>query len=242
MATTHTGQSKSQSCPRDLHPRLSYSCFSVVPARYLPILRFPILAASLCAAAYTVPGMPQSQIAVRPTHRLPPGPRGLKLLRSSFTMGNDWSGFLSRCAREYGDVIYFRFLNVPICLVVHPDSIEKILVKDQANFLKARDYRALRSILGNGLLTSEGEFWQAQRKLIQPAFRHENIVTYAQVMTQAAASMLTEWKPGETRDIHADMMALTLEIVAKSLFGSDVSEAARGIGHAMAIVMDLFIT
>ena len=107
-----------------------------------------------------------------PRRALPPGSRGLKLLRNSFTMANDWSGFLSRCAREYGDVIYFRFLNVPICLVVHPDGIEKILVKDQANFLKARDYRALRPILGNGLLTSEGEFWQAQRKLIQLSFRH----------------------------------------------------------------------
>ena len=157
-------------------------------------------------------------------------------------MGNDWSGFLSRCAREYGDVIYFRFLNVPICLVVHPDGIEKILVKDQANFLKARDYRALRPILGNGLLTSEGEFWQAQRKLIQPAFRHENIVTYAQVMTQAAASMLARWKPGEIHDVHADMMDLTLEIVAKSLFGSDVSEDARGIAHTMTVVMELFTT
>jgi cytochrome P450 len=155
-------------------------------------------------------------------------------------MGNDWSGFLSSCAREYGDVIFFRFLNVPICLVVHPDGIEKILVKDQANFLKARDYRALRPILGNGLLTSEGEFWQSQRKLIQPAFRHENVVTYAQVMTQAAASMLAGWKPGETRDVHADMMNLTLEIVAKSLFGSDVSEHARGVANAMAVVMDLF--
>jgi cytochrome P450 len=186
--------------------------------------------------------MAQAHKASGPTHRLPPGPRGLKLLRNSFTMGSDWSGFLSRCAREYGDVIYFRFLNVPICLVVHPDGIEKILVKDQANFLKARDYRALRPILGNGLLTSEGEFWQAQRKLIQPAFRHENIVTYAQVMTQAAASMLAGWKPGETRDVHADMMDLTLEIVAKSLFGSDVSEHARGVGEAMAVVMDLFTT
>ena len=146
--------------------------------------------------------MTHAHKASHPARRLPPGPRGLNLLRRSFTLGNDWSGFLSRCAREYGDVIFFRFLNVPVCLVVHPDGIEKILVKNQENFLKARDYRALRPILGNGLLTSEGEFWQAQRKLIQPAFRHENIVTYAQVMTQAAASMLARWKPGEIHDIH----------------------------------------
>jgi cytochrome P450 len=156
-------------------------------------------------------------------------------------MGNDWSGFLTRCAREYGDVVYFRFLNVPICLVVHPDGIEQILVKSHSNFLKARDYRALRPILGNGLLTSEGEFWQAQRKLIQPAFRHENILTYAQIMTESTAAMLAHWKHSETRDTHADMMALTLDIVAKSLFGSDVSEDSLGVGDAMAVVMELFI-
>ncbi len=182
----------------------------------------------------------QTQVALRPARRLPPGPRGLNLLRQSFTLGQDWSGFLSRCARQYGDVIFFRLFNVPVCLVVHPDGIEQVLVKSNANFLKARDYRALRPILGNGLLTSEGEFWQAQRKLIQPAFRHENIVTYAQIMTQAAAAMLAGWKPGETGDVHADMMTLTLEIVAKSLFGSDVSEHTRGVGDAMSVVMELF--
>jgi cytochrome P450 len=184
--------------------------------------------------------MAHAHTAIQPRRRLPPGPRGLKLLRNSLTLGNDWSGFLTRCARQYGDVIFFRFLNVPVCLVVHPDAIEQILVKNQANFLKSRDYRALRPILGNGLLTSEGEFWQAQRKLIQPAFRHENIITYAQVMTQSAAAMLAGWKPGETRDVHADMMTLTLDIVAKSLFGSDVSEDARGVAHTMTIVMELF--
>jgi cytochrome P450 len=138
-------------------------------------------------------------------------------------------------------VVFFRFLNVPICLVVHPDAIEQILVKSQANFLKSRDYRALRPILGNGLLTSEGEFWQAQRKLIQPAFRHENILTYAQIMSESTAAMLAGWQHGETRDTHADMMALTLDVVAKSLFGSDVSDDALGVADAMAVVMDLFI-
>src|SRR5262249_22453514 len=83
---------------------------------------------------------------------------------------------------------------------------------------------------------------QSQRKLIQPAFRHENIVSYAQIITRAAAAMLSGWQPGELRDIHAEMMTLTLEIVAKSLFGSDVSGEARGVGEAMSVVMDLFIT
>jgi len=186
-------------------------------------------------------GGTMAQATVRPTRRLPPGPRGLNLLRHSLTFGQDWSGFLTRCARQYGDVIFFRFLNVPICLVVHPDGIEQILVKNSGNFLKSRDYRALKAVLGNGLLTSEGEFWQAQRKLIQPAFRHENIITYARIMTETAAVMLAGWRDGETRDINEEMMSATLDIVAKSLFGSDVSAKARGVGQAMAVVMEQFI-
>jgi cytochrome P450 len=185
--------------------------------------------------------MAQAPIAVRSTRGLPPGPRGLNLLRQSLAFGQDWSGFLTCSARQYGDVVFFRFLNVPICLVVHPDLIEQILVKQSGNFVKSRDYRAAKSVLGNGLLTSEGKFWQAQRKLIQPAFRHERIVTYARIMTDSAAAMLAGWRNGETRDIHEEMMSATLDIVAKSLFGSDISGEARGVGLAMAIVMEQFI-
>ena len=190
---------------------------------------------------YNGGAMAQAHASVRSTRGLPPGPRGLNLLRHSLTFGRDWSGFLTRCAQQYGDVIFFRFLNVPICLVVHPDGIEQILVRNSGNFLKSRDYRALKPVVGNGLLTSEGEFWQEQRKQIQPAFRHENIITYARIMTDTAAAMLAGWKDGETRDINEEMMSATLDIVAKSLFGSDVSGEARGVGQAVTVVMEQFI-
>jgi cytochrome P450 len=183
--------------------------------------------------------MAQTAAAVRRT--LPPGPRGLSALGNVISFGRDWSGFLARCQREYGDIVYFRFLNVPLCLVAHPDQIENVLVKNSANLVKSRDYRALKSVLGNGLLTSEGSFWQKQRKLIQPAFRHENVLSYARLMTEAAAGILSQWRDGETRDIHEDMMAATLEVVAKSLFGSDVSENALGVGQSVNTVMSLFI-
>jgi cytochrome P450 len=149
-------------------------------------------------------------------------------------------GYTERYARTYGDVVFFHFFNIPVCVVTHPDGIEQILVKHPSNFLKSRDYRAFRPILGNGLLTSEGEFWQAQRKLSQPAFRHENIIIYAGIMLDSAATMLSHWRDGQTRDIHADMMALTLEIVAKALFGSDVSGAASSVGKALAPLMEFF--
>lgn len=185
--------------------------------------------------------MAQTATTLRRSLPLPPGPRGLKAMANVLTFGRDWSGFLGRCQREYGDVVFFRFLNMPFCLVAHPDGIEYVLVKNAQNFKKSRDYRALKAVLGNGLLTSEGSFWQAQRKLIQPAFRHENIVNYARIMTEAAGTMLAAWRNRETRDVHEDMMGLTLEIVAKSLFGSNVSQTARGVGQAVNTVLSLFI-
>ncbi len=172
---------------------------------------------------------------------LPPGPKDWFSLGPALEFSRDWMGYCERLVRQYGDVVYFRFLNIALCMVAHPEGIEYVLIKKQANFLKSRDYRALRPMLGNGLLTSEGDFWQAQRKLIQPAFRHENIVSYAHIMLDSASAALASWRDGQTRDIHADMLSLTLEIVAKCLFGSDVSGAAAGVGKALAVVMEMFI-
>jgi cytochrome P450 len=171
---------------------------------------------------------------------LPPGPRGNFLLGSAVEMGRSSMKFLTRCAREYGDIVYLRFFGTPVCLLTHPNDIEYILVKNPSNFVKSRDYRALKSVLGNGLLTNEGASWQKQRKLVQPTFRHENTDRYADVMVLATTRMLDTWCNGETRDIHQQMMALTLEIVAEALFGSDVSGHASGVEQALAVLMNQF--
>ena len=180
--------------------------------------------------------------ATQPVRGLPPGPRGWSRLTATRDFIRDWMGFFERCARDYGDIVFFRFLSTPICLVLHPDGIEYVLVQNPANFTKSSDYRALDPLLGKGLLTSEGALWQAQRKLIQPAFRHEHIVSYAKIMLDSVASMLATWQDGETRDIHEEMMAVTLEIVAKSLFGSDISRDSRGVGKSLSVVMKLFVS
>ena len=116
---------------------------------------------------------------------LPPGPKGMFLLGSAQSLAHGWPGHSSNCYREYGDIVFYRFLHVPICQLTHPDHIEMVLVRNAANFQKSRDYRALRFILGNGLLTNEGASWQKQRQLIQPAFRHENIAQYAEIMADS---------------------------------------------------------
>jgi len=104
----------------------------------------------------------------RNTKRVPPGPKGNFLLGSLRDVSRDWLSFYTGCAKQYGDIVQLRYLHVPICLVVHPRDIEYVLVTNPGNFTKSADYRALARVLGKGLLTSEGKFWQRQRGLIQP--------------------------------------------------------------------------
>ncbi len=181
-----------------------------------------------------------SATATAPARSLPPGPRGNFLLGSARDLMRDWPGFSARCAREFGDVVFYRFLHVPICQVTHPDGIEQILVRQASNFHKSKDYTALKFLLGNGLLTNEGASWQAQRQLMQPAFRHESISAYAEIMSSSAQSFLANWKDGAVRDVHEDMTELTLDVVTRSLFGSRVSQDARGVGAEVAAVMARF--
>src|SRR2546426_9083258 len=180
--------------------------------------------------------MPAASVSATKTFPgVPPGPKGRFLLGSLVELSRDWLGFYARCAREYGDLVYFHILYVPLYLVVHPRDIESILVTNVGNFTKSADYRALARVLGNGLLTSEGEFWKRQRGLIQPAFHRQNILAYAQVMTEAAGRMLDSWKNEGERNIHDDLMCVTLQIVAQCLYGAEVSGSAERGGQAMAV-------
>ena len=183
-----------------------------------------------------------STAAARASRQRPPGPKGNLLFGNLAAISRDWLGFYGRCAKEFGDIVYVRFVHVPILLLVHPREIEYVLVTNQDNFTNSADYRALARVLGKGLLTSEGKLWQRQRTLIQPAFRRENILSYASVMTSSAGRMLSSWSYDETRNIHEDLMRVTLEIVAKCLFGADVGNAAERVGKAMQVVTDRFVT
>lgn len=172
--------------------------------------------------------------------RLPPGPRGHFLVGSLPEYRRDPLDFYTRCAREYGDIVYFRLGPRRVYQLNHPDLIEHVLVTANRNFQKNFAQRMLRPLLGNGLLTSEGDFWRRQRRLAQPAFLRERVTAYADLMVAYAERMADEWRAGEARDLHADMMRLTLEIAARTLFGADVGGAARDVGEAFALFQEAF--
>ncbi|MEM9008959.1 MAG: cytochrome P450 [Cyanobacteria bacterium P01_F01_bin.86] len=167
---------------------------------------------------------------------VPPGPKGQFLLGSLPEYSRDPLGFMSRCARDYGDTVSLKGL-VPSYLFNHPDAIEQMLISQHDYLRKSEFVKIIRPLLGNGILLSEGDFWKQQRHLIQPAFHRKRIATYAETMVDYAEKMLDSWQPGQVRDIHQDMMALTLAIAAKTFFGSDLKSDIATIEKAVTLML-----
>jgi cytochrome P450 len=167
----------------------------------------------------------------------PPAARGFPLIGSVVPLLRDPLGFLTQTAREKGDVVRIRFGPVEYYLLFHPRDVEYVLRGNHRNFIKDRGTRMLSAVLGQGLVTSSGELWRRDRQLIQPAFQREQVEKYAAVMVGYTQRRLQEWQAGQTRNLHADLMRLTLEIVAQTLFSASVSGQAAEVGRAMETLM-----
>jgi cytochrome P450 len=150
--------------------------------------------------------------------------------------------FFQNLAAQYGDISYFRLGPQEAFFLNHPEYIKDVLVTNHQNFHKGLALQRAKRLLGEGLLTSEGEFHRRQRRLAQPAFHRARIASYAGVMTAYAAETRERWGDGETLDLSEEMMQLTLGIVGKTLFDADVVSDAQQVGEAMTVVMDLFNT
>jgi cytochrome P450 len=175
---------------------------------------------------------------------VPPGPSGRPVMGNLSDFSRDPLQFLTRCAQEHGDCVRMTFLGSTAYLLSHPDYIEHVLWSHHREFRKGISFRSpiMRGLLGDGLVSSEGEFWVRQRRLAQPSFHRERIQAYGEVMVEYTERMLARWKAGETRDIHPDFMRLALEIVAKTLFNVDIGSEAGAIGRALEALMEQFTT
>jgi cytochrome P450 len=151
----------------------------------------------------------------------------------------DPTGFLANLAK-LGDVTFVKLGGKPAYFLNHPDLIRDLLGTSNAKFIKGRALQRSKKLLGEGLLTSEGETHLRQRRMIQPAFHREKIITYAGVMTEYAAKMADEWQDGEVRDIDKEMMRLTLQIVGKTLFSANVDDEADEVGAALTAIIEMF--
>jgi cytochrome P450 len=176
------------------------------------------------------------------TSHEPPGPRGHLIRGNLPEYVKDPLSYLLGLAREHGDVVRLRFFHVPVYILNNPADIESVLVTNNRSFIKPIDFRMpmFRGIFGNGLLTSEGDFWRRQRRLAQPAFHKNRINEYGKIMVDYADQMLADWQDGEARDLHQDMMVLTLKIAIKTLFNVEAERDLRLMSRLANDVIEMF--
>src|SRR5258707_7599400 len=165
--------------------------------------------------------------------KFPPGPPS-NLIRSLFgAMQQNPLDYFTAMAQQYGDVSGMRIGAFRSFFVNHPAMIEDVLVNHARKFHKGRILQANKYLFGEGLLTSEGDFWLRQRRLSQPAFHRARVSSYAVTMAEYAEQSMSTWHGGEERDIHEEMMQLALRIVGKTLFDADVTQDAKEVGETL---------
>jgi cytochrome P450 len=169
----------------------------------------------------------------------PPGPHSIlpnKLFRQFM---RDPIKTLTDIANTYGNICHFKFGRQHIYLLNNSDYIEGILIRDHKNFIKSRGLPSKR-LLGEGLVTSEGEYHDRQRRLIQPTFHPNHIKGYGDIITSHAVRMEERWKDGSTLDIHKEMRHVTSEIIGKAVLGLDIKAEEDEVGVALQTCMEYF--
>ncbi len=170
----------------------------------------------------------------------PPGPRGLPFLGNALEARRDPLGMFVRHHHAFGGVVRLKFGPQNYYLVNDLDGVHHVLVENAANYQKSRNYRGLKLVLGQGLVTSEGDFWRRQRKLTQPAFHRTRLAGFARSMVRDTADMLDRWAARpitESFCVHEEMMRLTFRIVGRTLLSTDVDSDADEIGKAMNVAL-----
>ena len=184
----------------------------------------------------------QWTVIERGAYRYPPG-LSLNLLfylRRRFFKPSNPILLFEHLAATYGRIAHYKLGWQHIVFINHPDFIREILVNHPQEMIKERTQRRMKILLGEGLITSEGAFHMRQRRIAAPAFHRQRIAAYADVMTERAALRRESWHAGQTIDIGAEMMQLALEVVARTLFNTDVTSDVLAINHEVNVIMDLY--
>jgi len=143
-------------------------------------------------------------------------------------------------ARTYGDIAHYKIGPHHIVFLNHPEYIREVLVVQNDNFIKERTVQRTKMLLGEGMITSEGAAHRAQRLAAHPAFHRQRIGEYAATIVEEAAHIRDSWRVGERRDIAADMMRLTLNVVARTLFATDLRQEVYELAAAINRIMGLY--
>jgi cytochrome P450 len=164
-------------------------------------------------------------------HTLPPGPKGLPIVGNTLQFRRDPLHFVREMQQTYGRMASVHFGKLPVVLFFRPEHVRYFLVEKPRNFVKP-GLGNLRFLLGDGLLTTDGDFHRQQRRLVQPAFHKHRVDCYADTMVQLTEEMIAQWQPGSEVDMAQEMQQLTLRIIMKALFNLDSPSQSALLGQA----------
>jgi len=174
------------------------------------------------------------------TTPLPPGPKSKFPLSHLFSFRKDIIGFLRNIASEYGDIAHFNIGPIRIVLLNHPDYIKEVLSTHHKKFIKGRPLEMAKSLLGEGILTSEGEIHRSHSRIIQPAFHRKKIESYIPVITECTNRITDKWKDGKIVDMRTEMTQLSTVIAGELMFHEDVESESLKIIEALDTATKLF--
>src|SRR5580698_7999692 len=160
------------------------------------------------------------------------------LFRKFFKPGNPI--LLFEHLRKFGRAAHYRLLHNHIILLNDPSDIREVLVDKAQFFIKERTQKRMKILLGEGLITADGETHKRHRRIAAPAFHRQRIQAYATTIVEHAAAIRTEWLPGRQIDIAAEMMRLALQITARTLFDTEVTPEISTINDEANSVMEIY--
>ncbi len=166
------------------------------------------------------------------TYQFPPGPKPRPIVGNLLEFRKDQLGFITRLQGQYDKAFTFYFGKSPMVMFTTPEAVRYVLVEHAKNFIMGEIMQGLRLLLGDGLLTTDGEFHRRQRRLMLPAFHRKRVESYRDAMIDYTERMLEHWQPGQQVDIAVEMQRLTLRIVAKALFDVDLTRESQALGAA----------
>ena len=169
-----------------------------------------------------------------------PGPAGSWLSGNWPEFRKDMLEFFHKYTSVYGDIYQFRLFAMRFCVVNSPQLLHEIFVEKNDSFIKSWNMRQLKMAFGNGLVTSSGEFWKQQHRIVQPAFRRAKLHKYAQQMIDIIDTVVGEWQDGQTLDIHGEMVKITLQIVSKTLFNIDTQQDVQKVKDSVDVIVKQF--
>ncbi len=174
------------------------------------------------------------------TREITPGPAGYPVLG---VLPKMWGGplqFFVEAARQHGDVVRLELGPRRFYLLNHPDFIQHVLQDNYRNYRKG--YEQIEPLIGKGLVSSDGNLWRRQRRLMQPAFHRQRLASFATTITSTTNEMLKRWQPmarrGEPIDVAAEMMRLTMDVILKTMFSTHIADRADVAGRAFETTLE----